>query len=321
MIYFFYGEEDFNIDEEIGLMKSKLDPNFLEMSYKYYSASDKLILPDFVAVLRTQPMMFGKMLIVVDVYDFLTKTLDDKEIEQIANALEGNADDTDIVLMAKFPRDDERKKPDARKKLYKLFMKQNAKEFASIPVYKPELAQWVKARGKKYEIDLTPEAIDKIITMLGNGLRQIDNEIKKLAVSVYPNKKPSVADIEEFCTSNEDLFAMSDALMKMDFPSALLEYKRLLDKSHPLKILATLHTMVRKWIIIKAQSSKLNSFELMKLTGMKEYPIQLAQGKLKNTSLNELIELKKKLTDIEYKIKNGQVLDMENEVADAFIIR
>ena len=265
--------------------------------------------------------MFGKMLIVIDVYEYLTKTLDDKEIEQISQAFEGNSGDADVVLVAKFPRDDERKKPDARKKLFKLFMKQNAKEFASIPTYKPELSQWVKSRGKKYEIDLSQEVTEKIITMLGNNLRQIDSELNKLAVSVYPNKKPSVAQVEEFCTSNEDLFALSDALMKMDFPTAVSEYKKLLDKNHPLKILATLHTMVRKWIIIKAQSAKLSAFELMKLTGMKEYPIQLAQGKLKNTSLAELVELKKKLTDIEYKIKSGQALDIENEVADAFIIR
>ena len=321
MIYFFYGDEDFNIDEEIGLMKSKLDPNFLEMSYKYYSASDKLSLPDFVATLRTQPMMFGKMLIVIDVYDYLIKTLEDKEIEQIACALEDNTDDMDIVLMAKFPRDDERKRPDARRKLYKLFMKQNAKEFASIPVYKPELAQWIKSRGRQYELDLTPDVTDKIITMLGNNLRQIDSELQKLAVSIYPAKKPTVNDVEELCTSNEDLFAMSDALMKMDFPTALFEYKKLLDKNHSLKILATLHTMVRKWIIIKAQSSKLSSFELMKLTGMKEYPIQLAQGKLKNTSLAELIELKKNLTDCEYKIKSGLATDVEWEVANAFVVR
>ena len=321
MIYFFYGEEDFNIDEEIARMKSELDPNFLEMSYKYYSAADKLSFPDLISVLRTQPMMFGKILIVIDFYDYLTKTLDDKEIEQIAQAFENNTQDTDVVLVAKFPRDDDRKKPDARKKLFKLLMKQNAKEFASIPVYKQELNQWIKIRAKKYEIELDNNAVEVVISMLGNNLRQIDSELQKLSVSIYPNKKASAKDVEEFCTSNEDLFTLSDALMKMDLPTAFAEYKKLLNKNHPLKILATLQTMLRKWIIIKSQSQKLNSFELMKLTGMKEYPIQLAQGKLKDTSLKELIKLKSNLTDCEYRIKNGQALDIEREVADAFIIR
>ena len=34
MIYFFYGDEEFNISNEIKKLKSKLDKNFLEMSYK-----------------------------------------------------------------------------------------------------------------------------------------------------------------------------------------------------------------------------------------------------------------------------------------------
>lgn len=323
MIYFFYGEDDFNIDEEIGRMKAELDPNFLEMSYKYYSAleTEKLNFNDLISILKTQPMMFGKMLIVIDFYKSLTKTYDDKEIEQFEQAFQDNTENTDIVLFVKFPRDDDKKKPDARKKLYKLLMKQNAKEFALIPTYKPELGQWIKNRAKLYDLEISQDGAETVISMLGNNLRQIDSELQKLAVSVYPNKKASPDEIKEYCTSNEDLFALSDALMKMDFSTALSEYNKLLDKNHPLRILATLQTMVHKWIIIKANSGKLSPFELMKLTGMKEYPIQLAQGKMKSTSISDLIKLKRNLTECEYKIKNGQAIDTEREVADAFIVR
>lgn len=320
MIYFFYGEDDFNIDEEIGRMKAELDPNFLEMSYKYYGAADKLNFTDLISVLKTQPMMFGKMLIVIDFAKYLTNTYEDKEIEQFSQAFQDNTDNTDIVLFVKFPRDDDRKKPDARKKLYKLLMKQNAREFASIPTYKEELKQWVKNRAKLYNLEIPQDGVEKVISMLGNNLRQIDSELQKLAVSVYPDKKATAKDIEEYCTNNEDLFALSDALMKMDFSTALAEYKKLLDKNHPLKILATLHTMVHKWIIIKVNTPKLSRFELTKLTGMNEYPIQLAQGKIKNTPLSDLIKLKQNLTECEYKIKNGQAFDIEKEVADAFFV-
>ena len=69
MIYFFYGDEEFNISNEIKKFKDKLDKNFLEMSYKYYS---NLKFPDLVAVLKTQPMMFGKMLIEINCLSYLS---------------------------------------------------------------------------------------------------------------------------------------------------------------------------------------------------------------------------------------------------------
>ena len=128
-------------------------------------------------------------------------------------------------------------------------------------------------------------------------------------------------DVKEICTNNEDLFALSDALMQMQFDTALLEYKKLLDKDHPIKILATLQTMVRKWVTLKANSSKMNSFELSRTTGMNEYVIKLTLQKMKNTKLQELVKLKENLTNCEYKIKSGQALDVEREVANAFFIR
>ena len=75
MIYFFYGDEEFNISNEIKKFKSKLDKNFLEMSYKYFNNPK---FPDLVAALKTQPMMFGKMLIEINCLSY--PDLDDVNI-------------------------------------------------------------------------------------------------------------------------------------------------------------------------------------------------------------------------------------------------
>ena len=316
MIYFFYGEEDFNIDLEITKLKNELDPNFLEMSYKTY---DNPKVPELLEILRTQPMMFGKMLIVINCFKFFSETIDDKDMAQITEAIENNSDSLDIVFCAKIPRD-EGKKLDSRRKFYKLLSKKNAKEFPTIPSWKQELQTWVQKQAKIYNISLTPEATTTIISMLGNNLRQIDSELQKLAISIHPKTTADEQDVKEICTNNEDLFALSDSLMQMKYDVALLEYKKLLDKEHPLKILATLQTMVRKWLTIKSKSN-LGSFELMKLTGMNEYAIKIQLQKMKNTSTNDFIKLKENLTTCEYRIKSGQALDVEREVADAFFVR
>ncbi|MBQ8169101.1 DNA polymerase III subunit delta [bacterium] len=313
MIYFFYGDEEFNIDQEISKLKKGLDKNFLEMSFKTY---DNPKFADLVAILRTQPMMFGKMLVIIKSNDYFSKTFDDKELKQIEEALEDNNANLDIVFLAELPRN-EGKKLDSRKKFFKLLAKYNAKEFPSIPAYKTaELEAWIKKQAKTKDIDLEPEAVSAMITQVGNNLREIDGELEKLKLFVYPNKKITKEIVNEFCISNEDLFAFSDHLMKGEKDKALLEYRKLLEKKFCLEIVAALQTMVRKWITLKAKSSECTTFELSKLTGQHEYVVKLSLQKLKNTSLKDLVKLKQNLTEAEYKIKSGQSLMPEREVED-----
>lgn len=313
-VYFFYGEEDFNIEKEIEKLKKSLDKNFLEMSFKTYN-NPKFV--DLIAILRTQPMMFGKMLIIINCLDYFSKTFEDKEIKQIAEALENNNDNLDIVFVAELPRG-EGKKLDSRKKFFKTLSKYNAREFPTIPTYKvADLEDWIKKQGKSKDIKFEPDALTAIISQIGNNLRQINAELDKLKLFAYPKDLITAQMVKEICISNEDLFAFSDFLMENKKDKALLEYRRLLDKKYPLEILATLQTMLRRWIILKAKAQECTSFELAKLTGMHEYVVKLNLQKLKKTNLKDLVKLKQNLTEAEYKIKSGQSFDVEEEVENA----
>ncbi len=313
-VYFFYGEEDFNIEKEVEKLKKSLDKNFLEMSFKTYN-NPKFV--DLIAILRTQPMMFGKMLIIINCLDYFSKTFEDKEIKQIAEALENNNDNLDIVFVAELPRG-EGKKLDSRKKFFKTLSKYNAREFPTIPTYKvADLEDWIKKQGKSKDIKFEPDALTAIISQIGNNLRQIDAELDKLKLFAYPKDLITAQMVKEICISNEDLFAFSDFLMENQKDKALLEYRRLLDKKYPLEILATLQTMLRRWIILKAKAQECTSFELAKLTGMHEYVVKLNLQKLKKTNLKDLVKLKQNLTEAEYKIKSGQAFDVEEEVENA----
>lgn len=310
-IYFFYGEEDYNIEQEIKKLKSGLDKNFLEMSFKTY---DNPPFSDLISILYSQPMMFGKMLIVIKCFDYFSKTFDDKEMKEIENALNNHSDSLDIVFSAELPRG-ENKKLDSRKKLFKLLSKHNAKEFAVIPTYKTEeLVSWIVKSGKSKEIKFEREALIQIVSQIGNNLRQIDKELDKLKLFIYPRDTVKPEDVREVCISNEDLFAFSDYLMVNEKDKALLEYRKLLDTRYPLEIIAVLQTMLRRWIILKAKGKKLSAPELSRQTGMHEYVVKLSLQKLKNTNLKDLVKLKKNLTECEYKIKSGQIGNIEKEV-------
>ncbi len=315
-VYFFYGEEDFNIEAEISKLKKGLNKDFLEMSYKVYNNPK---FPDLIAILRSQPMMFGKMLVVINCLDYFSGTFDDKQIKEIESAIEVNNENLDIVFVATLPREGG-KKLDSRKKLFKLLAKQNSKECAAIPTYKiAELEDWVRKQAKAKSLKINPDAITALISQVGNNLRQIDGELEKLKLMCYPDKVATKETVKEICISNEDLFAFSDFLMQGEKDKALLEYRKLLEKKYPLEILSTLQTMIRRWIFIKAKASEVSSFELAKLTGLHEYVVKLTIQKLKKTTLKELIKMKKNLTNAEFRIKSGQAFNVEEEVENAFL--
>lgn len=227
-VYFFYGDEDFNIEKEIEKLKKGLDKNFLEMSFKTFNNPK---FPDLISLLRSQPMMFGKMLIVINCLDYFTKTFDDKQIKEIEAAIENNNENLDIVFVAALPRDGG-KKLDSRKKLFKILAKQNAKECASIPTYKTaELEDWVKKAAKSKSLKINPDAVTALISQVGNNLRQLDGELDKLHLMCYPDKVATKEMVKDICISNEDLFAFSDFLMVGDKDRALLEYRKLLEKN------------------------------------------------------------------------------------------
>ena len=321
MIYFFYGDEEFNISNEIKKLKSALDKNFLEMSYKEF---DNPKFPDLVAAISSQPMMFGKMLIVIDCIKYFKSkgedSFDDKQIKQFESALENANENTDIVFRAISDPDPKKAGIDKRKKIFKILSKYNAKEFPQIPSYKTaELENWIKNQCREKGVKINPDAVSQLLLQAGSGLRLLNSEIEKL--KVFANDNTVTVDIvKEICVNNEDLFAFIDNLIEGKNAKALEEYQKLLMTTHPLSILLTLHKMLSSKIMIKANAKTKSSDEIAKIIGWHPYRTKLEISKLKNVSLKNLVSLKENLTRAEYRIKSGQSnLSPEREVEYALL--
>ena len=316
-IYFFYGDEDYNIEQAIEKLKQGLDKNFAAMNYKTF---DNPPFADLMDAIRTQGMMFGKMLTVINCKNYFDKTLEDYQIKEIETTLENCSDNTDIVFVAQLPRN-ENKKLDSRKKLFKILSKYNSQEF---PTYKmnyygkQDLANWIKKAAKNKSITAEQDVIDILIEQIGNNLRELDMELEKLKLLAYPDKKITSEMVKEICISNEDLFNFTELIMSQDYDKALNEYKKLLDKKHPLEILSATQTILRKRILLKLNAHKPIN-EIMTITGMSDKQIQAILRNSGKQKLKNLVNLKKNLTNAEYRIKSGLVTNTESEVQDALI--
>ena len=321
MIYFFYGDEEFNISNEIKKFKSKLDKDFIEMSYKFFNNPK---FPDLVAAVKSQPMMFGKMLIEIDCISYLCgksedKSFDDKQLAQFAEALDSCSDNVDVIFVGYLPPDST-KKIDKRKKFFKLLSKYNAKEFLQIPSYKTaELEAWIKNQAKTKDFKLTDEVAATILIQVGANLRMLDSELEKL--KIFAGDKPVTKDmVKEICVTNEDIFVFIDYLACGDKVKVMEEFQKLLMIYHPLEILRVLHTMFHDKLQIKAYASKYSADEIAKMINMHPYRVKLEIQRLKNVPLKNLVKLKENLTDVEYRIKAGKAtMDVEREVEYAIL--
>ena len=318
-VYFYYGDEDYNIDLKIEEMKSHLDSNFIALNFQVF---DNPEYQKLITVLRTPPMMFGKMLIIInsDKY-FLSqkKAFEDNELSDIEDALKYNVDGVDIVFVVKLPKN-ENKKLDSRKKIYKILSQYNVQEFPTFKTYKTEeIATWIKNHAKKKDLNLNKEALELLIEQVGNDLRQFDTELDKLKLIAYPEKTITKKMVEEIAISNQDLFNITELIIKNKKDRALLEFKKLTDKKHPLEILAAIQTMLRKLILIKVKQQTSSTIELARLTGMHEFVVKQTISKLKNTKASDLINIKQNLFNVECKIKSAEALDIISEVEIALI--
>ena len=316
-VYFLYGEEDFNIDIELDGMRSKLNPDFLSMSYQVLESPDYSTL---INAIRTTPMMFGGMLTIVNAANYFfdkKKTwFEDNELEDIENALSSVSENVDIVFVVKIPRN-ENKKIDTRRKLYKILSKFNSREFKTFStLYPKDIEAWVKNRAKLKGLSIKDDAAELMVQQIGNDLRLFDKELEKLVLVVYPQKTVTKDIIEQNCISNEDIFNITKSIMQNNKDKALLEYKKLLDIKYPLEILSAIQTMLRQWIIVKSVSS---SQDIVKMTGINEKRIGYMRKDLQGIQLKDLVNLKTNLYEVECRIKSGQALDAESEVECALI--
>lgn len=331
-VYFFYGDEEYLINKELKKYRDKLDKNFSEMNYAVY---DRLSYVDFVSVLRTQPMMFGKMMIVINTHELfgsgqkgeslLSASLDDNQIEEIESALFGNVENNnetvDIFFVEKYSKDDKKKKPDSRRKIFKVLSKYESKSFESIPTYKTaELGALIQQMAKEKKLKLEHSAVESLIMSKGNDLRAFDIELDKLGVYAYPETVITKKMVDEICASTEDIFNLTDNLMIGDKGKALLELKKLLITKHPLQIISVLQTMLKQWVFMKLNAGKMTNKEIGdKLGRMHEYRVKLALEKMRKVKVKTLIDLKNNITEAEYRIKTGQVFSPEEELENAII--
>lgn len=318
-LYFFYGQEEFNIEIEVEKLKKKLlDSSFKSMNYKVLDN------PDFVELIdtcRSTPLMFGNMLIVVNIDKYFVgnKSVDDKFLEDFSAALENVSPSLNIVFVCKIPRD-ENKKVDTRKKLYKTIAKfAQATEFVQYKTYQKELNAAIAKLTKSKNLECDANVITYLIEQLGSNLRLIDSELDKLKIAIHPNKNVSIEDVKQNCVSEDDIFALADMIVAENQDETLRQFTSLLERKHYLEVLAVLQSNLQKFIYMKSHSVNSPPSIIAQNLHLHEFIVKKTLEKVRGISLKRLINIKENLTQAEFKIKSGQTTSPETAIEIALL--
>ena len=107
-VHLFYGDEDFNIELAIEDMKATLNKDFLAMNYQTF---DNPEYSELITILRTPPMMFGKMLIIINADKYFLSNkhfFEEKELEDIEDALTNVPESLEMVFVVNLTRDEKK---------------------------------------------------------------------------------------------------------------------------------------------------------------------------------------------------------------------
>lgn len=308
-VYFFHGKEEYLLSKEVNKMQTELvDEAFKSMNYRVYFSPD---IEELLEICATAPLMFGNILSVVHMEKYFFKSgnkkleLSDKQLKDFEYALNNVADSNNIIFVCNVPRDED-KKIDTRTKLFKMFAKNtNMRDFPQYRDFDRDLQTVILSMAKERDLLIDTKTTGHLISRLGVNLRLIDSELTKLQTSIYPNKKITTSDIDEFCSLTENVFELADLIVGEDKNAVMKQFSAVIEKNHPLQVIALLHTNLHKLIYLKTFEKEKSVKTLSSELFIPEYPIKLLLEKIRNKSLKELLDLKHYLCDAEIKIKTG----------------
>lgn len=312
-IHFLWGDEDYLIEKEA--LKIKKDALKDDINPLNYRAVDNPSFALFSELLRTNAMFFGDSVVQIKCPNYFLESkkkvsLDDKQTAELVNAINNISEKVHIILICPTPKG-EKKKPDARKKLYKELAKittpkafetfKNYESYKYIPV--------VKKLAQEIDIQIGDNEICTIVESLGTSLREISIQLEKLKLFAYPEKKITGEMIEKVVSTNTDLFSLIDFILAKNWAKSLKLISEILQKEHFLPSLAFVQTSITNLLKIKLYSTKLSSYDLAVKFNMNEFIVKKNLEKLQKVQLEELIRLKINLSDIDYKLKTGVLTD------------
>jgi len=176
------------------------------------------------------------------------------------------------------------------------------------PLSNAETLAWINKKFKEYGIIISGQAIQTLISLAGNDLWQINNEVDKLAG--YKKDKIEVEDIEKFIKSgaDENIFALTDAISVRNKKLAVKllseQYEAGLTDSYLINMITRQFRILLQ--IRQALDSRFTSQKIVSSLKIHPFVAQKGINQVRNFSLANLKDILNRLVEIDYLVKTGK---------------
>lgn len=246
-IQIYWGEDEFLMSRAIKQLRSRvLDERWASFNYSQYPPDLKDSIPQAIADIMTPPLGTGGRLVYLPSSALLGVC--PKEILQQLEHILAIVPTTNFLLITSI------NKPDSRNKSVKLLLQSaEVKEFPSIPQWQTEaLIKQARNLAKEAGIEFASDAYRVLVEAVGNNTRLLVTQLEKL--KVYANGTIINADaVRELVANNAtNSLQLASAIRTGNVSLALKLLEDLIAGDEPaLKIVATLTTTFRTWLVVK----------------------------------------------------------------------
>lgn len=233
-----------------------------------------------------------------------------KEITELIDYLDNY--NKNVILVFKCNLD----KVDTRKKLYKKVS--SVGKVLCLTKDNNYLVNLVKELLSDYKMD----NINYFLTVVGTDINNITNELNKLMSYKLEDKHITNNDIDSLCITNndEEIFALTDAIVKNDIKESIRLYNVFLDKNYEVTaMIGLIASQFRFLLQVKLLYNKgLSNDKIASSLGVHPYRVKLAISNSYYYSEELLESYLVKLFELDKKIKLG-IID-KNTAFELFIL-
>lgn len=286
-LYLFQGPETFLIEECIDQVKQTLiRAEAADFNFDKFSGADLQVV-DVLDQAQTIPFLSTwRLIILTDVHQMTTDAQ-----KQMIPYLSNPCASTCLIMTA--PKLDSRTK-------FARAIKQSGEIVQFWKLFDRDLPQWISARAARYGYNMSLQTAAYLSEFVGNDLRQLDNELKK--VIAYTNSKEITPDAVEKVVGDireRDIFELVDAVSAGNVIESLRILNQLLiEGEQPLKILAMVARQLRLLWKTKAHLVERKSLSSVQLAGKIGIPPRSAERLHKQVQRFSQVQLKRSLKHV-----------------------
>ena len=190
------------------------------------------------------------------------------------------------------------------------FLKGKGKVQNFSPLGGEKLKVWVRQEFLKFKVEISPEAVAKLIDLAGNDLWLLANEVKKL-VNYKKGEKIDAKDVALLIGPRIEtaIFKTVDAISQKDKKQALLLIHQHLGKGdNPLYLLSMINFQFKNLLIVKDLMDKNEPYYLISKTAqMHPFVVRKSYQQAGKFTFAELKKIYRKIFQADLDIKTGKV--------------